>query len=73
MEMEDMIRDIIDVPDERIQGDWRSQPNPSTFFVKGNDVVVVNANKEFVTVEFYRDFRFAIWSEHEGKIDVKFE
>ncbi len=30
--------------------DWRGQPKPVTFYVKGDDVVVVNADAEFITI-----------------------
>lgn len=47
--MEDIIDDILSNPDEKRFGNWRSQPGDSEFYIKGNDVVVVNGNK-FVTI-----------------------
>ena len=47
--MEEIIDDILSNPDEKRLGDWRSQPGDSEFYIKGNDVVVVNGNK-FVTI-----------------------
>lgn len=48
-QMESIIDDILTNPDEKRKGDWRSQPGDSEFFIKGEDVVVVNDNK-FVTI-----------------------
>lgn len=47
--METIINDILVGPDEIRRGEWRSQPGDSEFYIKGNDVVVVNSNK-FVTI-----------------------
>ena len=44
------IKGIIDGADEVDEGDWRGQPNPRTFYLRGNDLVIVNALGEFVTV-----------------------
>jgi len=41
---------IIDGADDVITREWRSQPGTCTFYHRGNDVVVVNENDEFVTV-----------------------
>lgn len=49
IKMEEIIDDILSNPDEKRLGDWRSQPGDSEFYIKGNDVVVVNGNK-FVTI-----------------------
>lgn len=43
------IDDIINNADEILHGEWRSQPGLSDFYVKGEDVVVVN-NGRFVTI-----------------------
>lgn len=44
-----IIKTIIDQPDEIRHGQWRSQPDISDFYIKDNDVVVIN-NKKFVTI-----------------------
>ena len=43
------IDDIINNADEILHGEWRSQPGLSDFYIKGEDVVVVN-NGRFVTI-----------------------
>ena len=50
LEMLRISADIIDYADEVTQGEWWTQPNPCSFYRKGNDVVITNANDEFVTV-----------------------
>ena len=45
----DITKDIVDNNDEVRTGSWRSQPNPSKFYIKGKSVVVINANNEYVT------------------------
>ena len=45
-----IIESIIDDADRVDTGDWRGQPNPCTFYLKGNDLVIVNAENEFVTI-----------------------
>lgn len=47
--MREIINDILNSPDEIRIGEWRSQPGKSEFYIKGNDVVVVN-NGRFVTI-----------------------
>ena len=45
------IATIIDKADAVVVGTtWRGQPQPRTFYRKGNDLVVVNANDVYVTV-----------------------
>ena len=47
----DIILDIYNNADYTLgNGDWRGQPKPVTFYVKGNDVVVVSADDEFITI-----------------------
>ena len=48
--LEEIISDIIDEADSVDKGDWRGQPNSCTFYRKGSDLVIVNADDEFVTV-----------------------
>lgn len=45
-----IIADIIDNSEEVFDGEWRGQPSPCTFYIKGEDAVIVNGNDEFVTV-----------------------
>ena len=45
-----IIETIIDGADSVDTGEWRGQPNPCTFYLKGNDLVIVNADNEFVTI-----------------------
>jgi hypothetical protein len=47
--MSRIIDDIINNVDEKVSGEWRGQPGLSDFYIKGEDVVVVNNNK-FVTI-----------------------
>lgn len=47
--MKEIILDIMNNYDELQIGEWRGQRGESEFYIKGNDVVVVN-NKEFVTI-----------------------
>lgn len=49
-ELERIISGIIDGAESVDTGDWRGQPGPCTFFRKGNDLVIVNADDEFVTI-----------------------
>lgn len=44
-----MIDNIINSPDEVLHGEWRSQPGMSDYYIKGEDVVVVNSGR-FVTI-----------------------
>ncbi|MBQ6780269.1 MAG: minor capsid protein [Treponema sp.] len=47
----DIILDIYNNADYTLgNGEWRGQPKPVTFYVKGNDVVVVSADDEFITI-----------------------
>ena len=48
--MDDKIADIIANKDDYAKGEWRGQDGLCSFYIKGNDVVVVNANNEFVTI-----------------------
>lgn len=45
-----IVEGIIDSADEVSYGEWRGQPGPCSFYRKGQDLVIVNANDEFVTV-----------------------
>lgn len=45
-----IIEDIINNSDLIFTGEWRGQPNPCTFYQRGNDIVIVNNYDEFVTV-----------------------
>ena len=47
--MREIINEILSFPDEIRTGEWRSQPGICDFYIKGNDVVVVNNNR-FVTI-----------------------
>ena len=40
---------ILDNPSEKRVGPWRGQSGDVIFYIKGNDVVVVNSNGEYVT------------------------
>ena len=42
--------DIIDYADEVTRGDWWTQPGPCSFYRKGGDIVITDANDVFVTV-----------------------
>lgn len=44
------IHEISTNPDERAYGEWRYQPYPAVFHIKNGDVVVENADNEFVTL-----------------------
>ena len=48
--LQSIIEDIIDHADKVSQGNWRGQPNPCTFYERDGNLVIVNANNEFVTV-----------------------
>ena len=49
--LKDIILDIYNNADYTLRNaDWRGQPKPVTFYVKGDDVVVVNADDEFITI-----------------------
>ena len=49
--LKDIILDIYNNADYILKNaDWRGQPKPVTFYVKGDDVVVVNADDEFITI-----------------------
>lgn len=45
-----VIDDKLDNMDAIDTGDWRGQDGRCTFYRRGNDLVVVNARGEFVTV-----------------------
>lgn len=45
----DITQGIINYADQITTGEWRDQPNPCTFYRKGDDVVIVNAYGEYVT------------------------
>lgn len=45
-----IIEDIIDHNDQHFDGEWRGQPSPCTFYIKGEDAVVVNGFGRFVTI-----------------------
>lgn len=47
--MKSIISEIIDQYDEIRTGEWRGQPGISDFYIKGDDVVVINHDK-FVTI-----------------------
>jgi len=47
---EAIIEQIIDESDQQFQGEWRSIPGTCTFYQRGDDVVIVNEDDEFVTV-----------------------
>lgn len=49
-EFERIIEGIIDCADDVSYGEWRGQPGPCAFYRKGQDIVIVNARDEFVTV-----------------------
>lgn len=42
--------DIIDYADEVTAGEWRGRHNPCLFYRRGEDIVIVDADKAFVTV-----------------------
>ena len=46
----EIIDGIINEAEDIMQGEWRGQPGPCTFYRKGEDLVIVNAHSEFVTV-----------------------
>lgn len=48
--MNQIIDDILNNRDEIRTGQWRSQEGDVDFYIKGNDVVVVNRRREFVTI-----------------------
>lgn len=48
--MRNIITDIIENKDDFAEGDWRGQNGKSKFFIKGEDVVVINDKNEFVTI-----------------------
>ena len=45
----DIIKEIINHPDDILYGQWKSQRDESAFYIKNQDVVVVNHGK-FVTI-----------------------
>ncbi len=47
--MEDFILDIVNNHDDVAQGSWRGQTGVVDFFIKGNDVVILNKQR-FVTI-----------------------
>ena len=46
----EIIDSIINEADDIAQGEWRGQTGPCSFFRKGDDLVIVNSAREFVTV-----------------------
>jgi len=48
--LKDIIADIIENKDDYAEGDWRGQPGISKFYIKDENVVVVNEKNEFVTI-----------------------
>ena len=48
--MRNIILDVIDNHDDYAEGSWRGQNEPVKFYIKGEDVVVVNSKNEFVTI-----------------------
>ena len=46
----EIIDGIVNGADDIARGEWRGQPGPCTFFKRGDDLVIVNARNEFVTV-----------------------
>ena len=47
--MRNIVDDILNTPNEVVSGNWRGQEGAVQFYIKENDVVVVNNNK-FVTI-----------------------
>ena len=47
--MEEFILDIVNNHDDAAQGYWRGQTGLVDFFIKGNDVVLVSDNSEYIT------------------------
>ncbi|MBQ7670568.1 MAG: hypothetical protein IJS45_07605 [Clostridia bacterium] len=45
----EITKNILDNPDEMRIGTWRGQTERVVFYIKGEDVVVVNSLKEYVT------------------------
>ena len=45
----DITAEIIDGADDVVHGEWRGQGTECTFYIKGNDVVIVNGYDEYVT------------------------
>lgn len=43
------IRDIIDNAEEELTGKWRSQSGLCKFFIKGDNVVIINSEEKFVS------------------------
>ncbi len=48
--MRKTIDSICASPDAIAHGDWRGQPNPVKFYIKGNDVVVTSEDDTFITI-----------------------
>ena len=48
--LKDIIAGIIDGADSIDVGNWRGQPNPCTYYLRGEDLVIVNADDCFVTI-----------------------
>lgn len=46
----DIIKEIVDDADSVDIGEWRGRVGPCTFCLKGNDLVIIDAYNEFVTV-----------------------
>ena len=49
-ELRSIILDIIDNHDDYAEGEWRGQSEAVKFYIKGEDVVVINSKNEFVTI-----------------------
>ncbi len=47
--MREIIENVLLYPDEKVSGAWRGQNGVVDFYIKGNDVVIVNGN-QFVTI-----------------------
>ena len=51
IKFKNIILDIYNNADYTLKdGDWRGQQKPVTFYIKGNDVVVVSADNDFITI-----------------------
>lgn len=48
--MREIITDIIENYDDYAEGEWRMQKGTCSFYIKGEDVVVVNSENKFVTI-----------------------
>lgn len=48
--MRTIIDDIVTGAEEVVQGEWRGQPKPVNFYIKGDDVVIATLENVFVTI-----------------------